>query len=152
MFVAAQPSSRGDFPSTRDSLFWDTAVEADLAKKPRIPTEPEQVRVYYEGPFVTELVPKRATRAEAEDLGQWTYSDWVPGFLDEARLVDPLLLVAMGVAVFEALRLLTDLDVPIERVTHHGYFARPATRESAHEKLRAELDRVRRVYQRLVAE
>lgn len=148
-FVGAQPSSRGDFPfpSSRDRLFWDTCVRHGLASD-ALPREVPfgHVKVCYEGPFATNLVPKRARVREAENLQQWQSSQWVEGFLAKISVVDPILLVAMGNQVFEALRGLPHLNIPIERVTHHGYFARRATLETAIRKLNTELARVRRVY------
>jgi hypothetical protein len=77
MFVAEQPSSRGHFPSLRDKEFWDIAVSVGLAKGRS--SSPGFEHFCYEGPYVTELVPQRATRSEAEDLRYWGSSKWVPG-------------------------------------------------------------------------
>jgi len=149
LFVARQPSSRGDFPSTRDKLFWDAAVQCGLAKQHE-QSGPGDVRIYYDGPFVTELVHKKAKVIDAEDLKTWPSSDWAKWFREELSLVKPALVVAMGDDVFEAVRKLPDLDLPVERVIHHGYLARIARREFALSELSRELSRVRRLYSRLL--
>lgn len=149
VFVGQQPSSVGDFPGSNDKLFWDLVVESRLARLNSSKTVSANVQICYEGPFVTDLVPERAKVVQATDLRTWPQSKCAYDFVEEMRLVGPVLLVAMGHNVFETLRSYSDLNVPLERVIHSGYLARQKTRESALTKLRAELARVKRVYSQL---
>lgn len=147
MFVAQQPSSNGDFPTTRDSRFWNLAVRSGLAQKHDEAADP--CEVFFRGPFVTELVPRRSKVEDAEPLDGWGHSDWAQNFIEELHQVKPVLLVAMGTTVFETLRRLDGLDLPIERVTHHGALRFSNESHPAEEKLEFEFARVKRVYSNL---
>ena len=94
-------------------------------------------------------MPIRSTVADSYPLNTWTTSPWVDGFLEELHTVQPVLIVAMGRAVFDALRKLDKLYIPLEQVTHHGYLARMTTKQAALERLALEMGRVSRVYDRL---
>lgn len=147
VIVAQQPSLIGDFPNLQDKLFWNTVVGAGLANRWPSFNSPQPVHVFYEGPWATNLVLRRAKVSDAENLDAWASSKWAEGFRAELKLVGPILVVAMGDRVFRALRALKGFDVPLERVTHSGYLARTGTRKQAMETLKAELCRVRKVYQ-----
>lgn len=147
VIVAQQPSLIGDFPNRQDKLFWNAVVKAELANRWSPCNSLQLVRVFYEGPWTTNLVLKRAKVPDAENLNGWASSEWAEGFRAELQLVDPILVVAMGNKVFQTLRTLKWFDVPLERVTHHGYLARKNTQQQAMETLKAELYRVRKVYQ-----
>lgn len=149
VFVASQPSSTGEFPSSVDALYWNAGVRQGLARSYDKSPTGGNVRIFYKGPFVTDMVPQRATVAGALDLKTWAGTPWVSEFKEEINVVKPLLVVAMGAQVCDALKALPDLDVPIEQVLHFGYLRRQATQKAAIERLEVQLSRVKRVYGRL---
>ena len=117
VFVAQQPSTGSDFPDRKNRRFWDLVVKCGLARKATSPPE-ESVRVYYEGPYATNLVPVRDEVEEAKkNLPNWPESEWANDFWDELKVVDPILIVAEGEKVFNALSRLPGLNVRLERVT-----------------------------------
>ena len=107
------------------------------------------MRVYYEGPYATNLVPVRDEVEEAKkNLPNWPESEWANDFWDELKVVDPILIVAEGEKVVNALSRLPGLNVRFERVTHHSY-RNLEWQPEAVDTLQRELERVRRVYDRL---
>jgi hypothetical protein len=140
--------TRGE-PEYYIPVCWDAVVRQGLARSYDKSPTGGNVRIFYEGPFATDMVPQRATVAGALDLKIWAGTNWVSEFKEEINLVKPLLVVAMGTQVCDALKALPDLDVPIEQVLHFGYLRRQATLAAAKERLEVQLSRVKRVYERL---
>lgn len=144
MFVAPNPSTgRYDDSNEKYGLrrFLDKLSKLGFAK--RIDRIINNTYIYYEGCFVTDLIKVRLRRKDAKrELQRFEGSKWEYYFNREIKVVDPLLLVALGDDAYKTLRKMKIRDRPIEKVYHYGSFRFPRFEEAFDQQI----DRVKQVY------
>jgi len=124
MFVAPNPST-GKYTDKENKdklrIFLDKLEEHHFAK--RVDATIGDTHTYYEGCFVTDLVKIRLSKGEAKKhLQKFEESIWKDYLDREIRIVNPLLIAALGYEAYEVLRRLEALDRPVEQIHHYGVF------------------------------